>query len=510
MPVAQPDQPPKSKNPLPDIASGALQVAANYLLKQRQKPLENHLKFVGSATCHFQSEPILSNGSDPVSDWELELKKNIEGKPSKIAAGQRPAQFPRLLEKRDLYLARSAYLGENMFRISFDFARLCPRQEEFNTPLMSRYVRMLARMRAFLLEPMVTLHHWPMPKSLLRLDGAGATIVAGGWEHPDVLKHFRFYVDSVLAYLNDRDRIRSDLEIEGCGKQAQEEILSGHLVNYFLTINEPSVILLNGYLFGAFPPYKKYDFAKIRCVAERLAHAHDYAFDAIKAGRSSGSMEQKVGVANNWTYFDGLFGGVLHKLIDEKITRLFERNGERTDFIGLQYYFRATVPSLYPPIGNLRSNARTYGDHPSFGDVYPRGLFEVLRQMHALYPGKQIFVTEFGFSDRSGMRQPFWILETVRYVIEAIVAGVPVMGILLWTLVNNFEWEHGMNQKFGLFDETELSEKPTGSGGSEIRSWEVWRTITSAIRSPSLASISELQQAYERAREQFAGISIAD
>jgi hypothetical protein len=162
-----------------------------------------------------------------------------------------------------------------------------------------------------------------------------------------------------------------------------------------------------------------------------------------------------------------------------------------------------TVPSLYPPIGPVRIKARQYGDHPSFGDIYPPGIFEVLKQMNELYPKKEIFITEFGFSDKNDTRRPFWILETLRYVLEAVKAGIPVRGMLLWSLVNNFEWEFGMAQKFGLFDESDLEKPLQQSRGDEIRGWEAWRAAVNAIRDPSSEKITALQTCYERAKRQF-------
>ena len=38
---------------------------------------------------------------------------------------------------------------------------------------------------------------------------------------------------------------------------AQEKILSEGLVCYFMTINEPTVLLFNSYMGGMFPPYKR-------------------------------------------------------------------------------------------------------------------------------------------------------------------------------------------------------------------------------------------------------------
>ena len=463
------------------------------------------LRYMGSASSHFQAEPLVKDtmGDRVVaSDWEMEVMKNIEGKPSKIHGSQHPEEFPQFLAKKNNYVGRSAEMGETMFRFSLDFARLCPRVDSFDLTLMSEYVRVLARIRARGLEPMLTLYHWPMPKHLLKLD-SNANIVNRGWEHPEAPRQFRFYLDSVLSFLENTDLVRHALETEGLQKEVQDRLLSEGLVNYFLTINEPSSVLMNGYMFGSFPPYKKGNIAGIKLVLGALADAHDAAFSKIKNSSLGSRGASKVGAGYNWTYLDGMLSGATHKVLDERIVKRFEKNGDNSDFLGLQYYCRLTVPSLYPPMGPVRPKGRWYGDHPDFGDVYPPGISAVLAQMHELYPQKDIFITEFGFSDRADKRRPYWILETFRYVVHALKSGIPVKGMLLWSLVNNFEWRFGMDQKFGLFDEHDLNKSLQLSEGNEIRGWEAWRVATNTIKNPSAEAIDTLQTCYERAKQQF-------
>jgi beta-glucosidase/6-phospho-beta-glucosidase/beta-galactosidase len=96
------------------------------------------------------------------------------------------------------------------------------------------------------------------------------------------------------------------------------------------------------------------------------------------------------------------------------------------------------------------------------------------------------------------------MLETIRYIIDAVRRGLPVRGVLLWSLVNNFEWEYGMSQKFGLFAEDELSGIPVQSTNG-IKSWEAWQAVTKAVLAPSPERLRDLQRTYELAYTQYKG-----
>lgn len=457
------------------------------------------MEFVGSATSDFQSHPYLSidkKESSPRSDWELQVHHLLRNKPSKIVGEQDISQFPEFFKKRNLYIQRSAELGENMFRISFDFGRLCAKPGEFDMDLMSEYIITLASIRDKGLEPMLTLYHWPSPLHLLKLDKSD-NIIAGAWENPEILHHFRFYLKNALRSLADKDFIRKSLRASGFSEEKVDKLIHEGLVRYFISVNEPFSLLAPTYIFGVFPPYKKFRFDMVGRITTKLVEAHDIVLTEVRNSSlptTRGPLQ--IGAAHTWTFYDGWLGKITHHIANSNLTRKFEEGRKETDFVGLHYYFRWK----FSPFGK---GERVYGDHPHFGDVHPQGIFKVLKEMNADYPGKNIMITEFGFSDYNGLRRPYWILETVRYVIQAMEQGIPVKGMLLWTLVNNFEWDLGTHQKFGLFDEGDLDKSLTPSSGENIKSWEAWKAATAAILHPNRENLLELQRAYDRARHQF-------
>ncbi len=468
------------------------------------------LEYVGSATSDFQAEPLMvdSQGQPQIfSEWELLVVNAQQNKGHIIHTPEQIKDLPNFHTKMDSYFDRSKALGENMFRFSLDFARLCPNPEDpndFNEKLMSTYVKALALVKARGMEPMLTIYHWPMPLYLVTRDEKGK-IKDGGWEHPEAAQHFRGYVENIVKFLGDDKKVRNALE--DFSKQDQDKFLADGLVKYFISINEPTTLTLNGYMAGIFPPFKKFNIPKFKQVINELVKAHDITYESLKEFGikkfSQADQQPQVGLAHNWTHFDGLLGNFAQKQLNERITKKFERDGTMSDFLALQYYCSALANPLYKPMGPIKAEkGREYGDHPGFGNIYPPGIYEHLKSMNQLYPQKEIFITEFGFVDNQDIRRPYWLLETVRYALEAKKAGVPLKGMLLWSLVNNFEWEKGVELKLGLFSEQELDQELVPSPRT-VSGHEAWQAVLNTIADPSEKNISSLEEVQERAKNQY-------
>jgi beta-glucosidase len=460
---------------------------------------EKKIEFVGTATSDFQQAPITydENGEHLVTnDWEFELLKNLEGKKSGIQFPQSKDSLPQFFEHKKLYTKRSQEIGQNMFRFSLDFGRLCPKEGEFNKALMAEYVKILAHIKADGQEPMLTIYHWPMPFYLIKTNATG-DIEAGAWENADVIKHFRFYVENVVSFLANEDEIRKALAEEHFDKKFQDKIIANGLVQYFISINEPESVLLPGYIAGVFPPFKKGKLGMAMKVLTKLVEAHDIIYSNIKEGLwKMGNPSPKVGVANSWPYFDGILGDMAHSFINEQISNKFERNGEYTDFLAMQYYYRMSVP-------NFTKANKLYGEHPYFRDIYPGGILKNLQKMSSRFPNKEIFISEFGFSETQDQQRPYLSIETVRYIVEALKHNIKIKGILFWSMVNNLEWAWGMQQRFGLFDEHELMVPLKYSSPGAIQGWEAWKSVANALTNPTEQNLKKLQNHYITAKNQF-------
>jgi beta-glucosidase len=455
------------------------------------------IQYLGTSTSSFQNEPIIVDDqckSIAFSDWELEIQRKMDGKTTRIPKASLDG-VPNFSQHAETYVQRSYELGDNMYRLSLEFPRLCPNPNEFNEPLMGKYVEALGLIKTRNMEPFVTLQHFTMPKYLLKTDGSGA-IKDGAWESPDVAKHFRFYVEHVARFLGDDDKVRASLAKAGLSAESQDRILDEGLVRYFMSINEPTSTLVPGYLTGMFPPYKRGRLMAMKGVLDKMVAAHDIAYSELKEELHTKSETPQIGVGYNWQEYEGP-GSSVARAFDHYYTDRFERDGAYSDFLGFQYYCRVAMPLL--PGQHAK---RDWSDQPYFGDIHPEGIKPVLAAMSERYPRKDILITEFGFSDKEDSRRPYWILETMRYLLEAKKSGVPIIGLLLWSLVNNFEWNLGMDQHFGLFNESEL-DTPLVPSSNGIRSWEAWGSAVQALHNSTPETLDKLETCYREAYAQY-------
>ena len=80
----------------------------------------------------------------------------------------------------------------------------------------------------------------------------------------------------------------------------------------------------------------------------------------------------------------------------------------------------------------------------------PAGMFEALQWGTQF--GMPLFVTENGVEDATDRLRPRYTIQHIRQVWRAVNYNWPVKGYFHWSLVDNFEWERGWTQRFGLWE----------------------------------------------------------
>jgi beta-glucosidase len=62
-----------------------------------------------------------------------------------------------------------------------------------------------------------------------------------------------------------------------------------------------------------------------------------------------------------------------------------------------------------------------------------------------------MMITENGLDDAEDRLRPRYLAQHIHQLWRAVNFNYPVKGYFHWTLVDNFEWDRGWTQRFGLW-----------------------------------------------------------
>ncbi|NPV86745.1 MAG: glycoside hydrolase family 1 protein [Anaerolineae bacterium] len=382
----------------------------------------------GTATASHQVE-----GGNNNNNWAI-----WEDTPGKIIGGHRSGRAcdwwcgKRWKEDFD----RAAETGQNTHRLSIEWSRVQPAADRWDEDAINYYREIVRGMTERKLMPMVTLHHFTDPIWFYE---------QGGWEMEDAPGLYARYVEKVVEALKE-------------------------YVSVWVTINEPNVYTLNGYVEGAFPPGKK-DVGAAFGVYCNLVRAHAQAYRIIhkiqpQARVGFAHHYRSVLPARSWSPFDRLAAKLVFEsinvafpgaLLDGRVRllgkqcRVPEAIGTQ-DFFGLNYYTRTLVAfvldakqffqrSFFPPGVEVSPTG--------FLANVPEGFYEAMRW--ATRFNVPILITENGVEDNDDRLRPSYLVEHVHQVWRALNNNFQIKGYYHWSLVDNFEWERGWTQRFGLW-----------------------------------------------------------
>ena len=132
------------------------------------------------------------------------------------------------------------------------------------------------------------------------------------------------------------------------------------------------------------------------------------------------------------------------------------------DFIGLQNYTREIAKySLLKPViwgKQIPAEKRDVDLTEMKWEVYPEGIYKILKKFAAYRGIKKIIITENGaaFPDKltdgkvHDEKRIAFFKNYLTQVLRAKKEGVNVKGYFPWTLMDNFEWAEGYHPRFGL------------------------------------------------------------
>ncbi len=342
------------------------------------------------------------------------------------------------------------------YRFSISWARVIPDGDgEVNEAGLRYYSDLVDALIENGIEPMVTLFHWDLPSALQR---------KGGWQNRDIVKAFERYATLIAELFKGR-------------------------VKQYMTINEPPCVVL-GYRVGVLAPGLKLPDEECIRIFHNMLLAHSAGMRAIKAVEP----DARVGIVpcgklcypetdtpenreaayratfdmghGDWTFtYSTLLDPLVFRRYDESAPEVVRRFAatipdsdwalmEKPDFIGINVYEGEPVDGAGNTVKHPVGMPLTACKWPITPRVMHYGPTNVYRRY-----GLPVMITENGLSCNDivfldgQVHDPKRIDFLTRYLTElskAVEEGTPVLGYLQWSILDNFEWASGYDERFGL------------------------------------------------------------
>ncbi|MCL4391077.1 family 1 glycosylhydrolase [Candidatus Parvarchaeota archaeon] len=341
---------------------------------------------IGTSTSAHQVE-----GNDRNTDWwHFESNGRI-----KFKSESGCMQYKHY--KEDIKLMKKLKL--NAYRFEINFSRIMPSPGIINKTAIKHYKSVIEELNKNGIEPIPTLWHYTLPLWFYNLHG---------FEKKENFSYFIKYVDALLE--------------------------SGLDVKYILTINEPVIYASKAYLYREYPPFRT-SYIMFNKVLNNILALHNEVYDILKANGYT------VSFANNFMEFKS--DAVLYP-ITKALDYTFNQRPllqTRFDFIGINYY--KTVDA----IKFIRS--KIIRDKKKIWYVDPKGLEKTAEREHLIFR-KPIMITENGIDTLDDAYRIKFINEHFAALLKARRKGVPVLGYLHWSFIDNFEWNFGYNRNYGV------------------------------------------------------------
>jgi beta-glucosidase len=403
----------------------------------------------GAATASYQIEGAAREDGRGESIWD-----HFSHKPGAVVNGDTGDvacdHYHRWAADLDLMVE----LGLESYRFSIAWPRVQPDgRGALNPRGVAFYRRLVEGLLERGIEPVATLYHWDLPQ---------ARQEAGGWAIRDTAERFADYAAAMAVELGD-------------------------VVEGWITHNEPWVVAILGHAYGRKAPGIR-DWPTALTVAHHLLVSHGLAVDALRAQvkapvgitlnlnpmrpltSSDAAAAARLDAHQNRWFLDPVLRGAYPSDLLEHYEHTFgplpllnpedmDVISRPIDFLGVNYYSPTTVrESVESP---LQAEAVTPRGHTTAMGwaVDATGLHDLLLRLRADYGDLEIWITENGaaFDDETLVdgvvedpSRVAFISDHLEALRRAVADGVDVRRYHAWSLLDNFEWEHGYDKRFGI------------------------------------------------------------
>lgn len=388
------------------------------------------------------------------ADWENQVDDN--GEP-RIARGEKCGLACDHWNRYPEDIKLMTNLGVSSYRFSVSWSKIMPKEGVVDSIALQHYVDVCDSLLAAGIQPMVTLHHFCHPMWWEE---------KGAFEKEENIADFVEFSEVVFNALKGR-------------------------ATTWCTLNEPAVFVIAAYFDGHFPPGKQ-DPELAAIVLKNMFKAHVAVYQKLK--RLPGGDEAEIGIVknmhqidpmNDWNLFDRLLSRTVNKGFNGSFISTFKDGNYRfsfptlvdeqeaipdapstLDFVGLNYYSHNAMEFSLDLDEALKT--RMFPDEtPTDMDytVYPEGFYRAIKEISVL--GKPIMITENGVADMDDDIRGEFIKKYLYAVSKAIEDGYDVKGFHYWSFIDNFEWDLGYDERFGLYEVDFETQKRTLREGSK-------------------------------------------
>lgn len=410
---------------------------------------------IGAATAAHQVE-----GNNIHSDyWAMEQMEHTNFNEPSLEAVDHYNRY-----EEDIKMLADA--GLNAYRFSIEWARIEPKQGEYDAREIEHYKKVLCCCRKYGVEPIVTMMHFTSPVWLIQ---------NGGWESEKTVEAFANYCRYVTEELGDwmnyvvtineanmgiqvaaiaeryrrqmMEQMKNMAQMQENGKGESLEGTAQVGMN-FNTMQKHMEAQKAEYqqIFGTDTP-QNFVSARTKEGDILVMQAHLAARKAMKEVKPS----LKIGLSLSLHDIQTVEGGeeMAEKEWADEFTHYLPYLKE-DDFFGLQNYTRSRIGAdgICPVPKGAETTQMDY-------EFYPQALSNVLHRVQEEFERAgmkkmPIMVTENGIATEDDARRIAFIEEATAGVETCIREGLPVIGYCYWSLLDNFEWQKGFSMTFGL------------------------------------------------------------
>lgn len=410
----------------------------------------------GVATASYQIEGAFDEDGKGPSVWDAFCER-----PGAIYNGHDGRVACDHYHRHQEDVALLAELGVDAYRFSLSWPRVLPDGVgAANERGLDFYDRLIDDLLEQNIQPYVTLFHWDYPL---------ASFQRGGWLHADSPLWFAEYTELVARRFGDR-------------------------VRQWMTLNEPHAFIEGGHREGRHAPGLTLPLSQVLRAGHHALLAHGHAVQALRAhvpgarigwapvliaAAPASESPADIAAAERWTWrmhdtrlrtsswwMDAVYRGHYPedglRAMGAAAPRIgpkdFEIIAQPLDYFGCNLYdvtrVRAGADGEPEEVPLPPGFPRTAFAWP----ITPEGLYWGSRFAHRRY-GLPVLITENGMSNRDwvsldgAVHDPERVDFLLRHLSELARAGadgVPLLGYFHWSLLDNFEWNHGYRERFGL------------------------------------------------------------